>query len=329
MPRSDQSQSMSPERRTAAPHPGQEHYTAPLSETPLKDVDAFDDTSTPRSMWRQAAHSLLRDPVFIVSAILIAFILFVVAFPGVFTSQDPTAGSLANANQDPSGEHPFGTSRQGYDIFSRVIHGTRTSVIVGFFTMIGSTLIGAAIGALAGYVGGWVDEIVSRVVDVFFAIPLILGAIVIGARFQGIDSIWVVILVLSVFGWTNIARITRGAVIGVKSQEFVMASTALGAGRFSNLMRHVLPNALAPIIVTATVNLGVFIVAEATLSFLGVGLPPTVVSWGGDISTARTSLTTHPMQLMYPSIGLAVTVLSFIMLGDAVRDALDPKAKKR
>ncbi|MDK7764214.1 ABC transporter permease subunit, partial [Prevotella bivia] len=102
--------------------------------------------------------------------------------------------------------------------------------------------------------------------------------IVIGARFQGIDSIWVVILVLSVFGWTNIARITRGAVIGVKSQEFVMASTALGAGRFSNLMRHVLPNALAPIIVTATVNLGVFIVAEATLSFLGVGLPPTVVS---------------------------------------------------
>lgn len=315
--------------KTQATLPGQEHYVAPLDETPLKAVDAFDDTSAPRSMWAEAWHSLIRNPVFVISALMILFVLILAVFPQLFTSQDPTYGDITNSNQPASSEHWFGTSRQGYDIYARTIYGARASVLVGFFTMLLSTLIGVTIGSLAGYIGGWFDEIISRITDVFFAIPLVLGAIVIGARFQGIASIWIVILVLSVFGWTNIARITRGSVISVKNQEFVTASTALGASKLTNLLKHVLPNAIAPVIVTATVNMGVFIVAEATLSFLGVGLPPSAVSWGGDIAVARDALRTMPSQLLYPSIGLAITVLSFIMLGDAVRDALDPKARKR
>lgn len=308
--------------------PRAEHWVAPLDETPLQEVDAADTSTAPRSLWAEAARSLVRNPVFIVSAILILFVLFVAAFPQVFTSQDPTYGNLGQSRQDPSSEHPFGTSIQGYDILARTVWGTRTSVTIGFLAMIGSTIIGMVLGSLAGYLGGWVDALFSRVTDIFFAVPLILGAIVIATRL-GTMSMPVVVLVISIFGWTNVARIMRGAVLSTKNQDFVMASTALGAGRVTNLLRHVIPNAIAPVIVTATVNLGVFIVAEATLSFLGAGLPPSTVSWGGDISAARSALRTQPMMLFYPSMALAITVLSFIMLGDAVRDALDPKARKR
>ena len=206
---------------------------------------------------------------------------------------------------------------------ARTFWGARTSVIIGFFAMVGSTLIGGTIGALAGYIGGWFDEVISRVTDIFFAVPMILGAIVVATRVGEMS------VVLSIFGWTNVARVTRGAVISTKSQDYVTSSVALGASSSSVLLKHVIPNAIAPVIVTATVNLGVFIVAEATLSFLGVGLPTSAVSWGGDISDARDALRTQPSMLFYPSLALAITVLSFIMLGDAVRDALDPKARKR
>ena len=308
--------------------PRSEHWVAPLEETPLQAVDAADTTTAPRSLWGDALHNLIRNPIFVISALLILFVLFVAAFPQVFTSQDPRFGDLSRANQPPGSEHPFGTSRQGYDIMARTFWGARTSVVIGFFAMIGSTLIGGVIGALAGYLGGWFDEIISRVTDIFFAVPLILGAIVVWTRL-GEMNVVTVVLVLSVFGWTNIARIMRGSVISTKSQDFVTSSVALGASRSSVLLKHVIPNAIAPVIVTATVNLGVFIVAEATLSFLGVGLPTSAVSWGGDISAARDALRTQPSMLFYPSVALAVTVLSFIMLGDAVRDALDPKARKR
>ncbi len=311
-----------------ARRPRAEHWVAPLAETPLQEVDAADTSTAPRSLWAEAGHSLIRNPVFVISALLILFVLFVAAFPQVFTGQDPRFGELGRANQAPGAEHPFGTSRQGYDIMARTFWGARTSVIIGFFAMIGSTLIGGTIGALAGYLGGWFDEVVSRITDIFFAVPLILGAIVVATRL-GEMNLWTVILVLSVFGWTNIARIMRGAVISTKGQDYVTSSIALGASSPSVLLKHVIPNAIAPVIVTATVNLGVFIVAEATLSFLGVGLPTSAVSWGGDISDARDALRTQPSMLFYPSVALAVTVLSFIMLGDAVRDALDPKARKR
>ncbi|WP_087483198.1 ABC transporter permease [Brachybacterium massiliense] len=308
--------------------PRSEHWVAPLEETPLQAVDAADTTTAPRSLWGDALHNLIRNPIFVISALLILFVLFVAAFPQVFTSQDPRFGDLSRANQPPGSEHPFGTSRQGYDIMARTFWGARTSVVIGFFAMIGSTLIGGVIGALAGYLGGWFDEVISRVTDIFFAVPLILGAIVVWTRL-GEMNVVTVVLVLSVFGWTNIARIMRGSVISTKSQDFVTSSVALGASRSSVLLKHVIPNAIAPVIVTATVNLGVFIVAEATLSFLGVGLPTSSVSWGGDISDARDALRTQPSMLFYPSVALAITVLSFIMLGDAVRDALDPKARKR
>jgi peptide/nickel transport system permease protein len=184
------------------------------------------------------------------------------------------------------------------------------------------------VGALAGFFGGWADALLARITDVFFAVPFVLAAIVVMQMFKGRSSILTVVLVLAVFGWPQIARITRGAVMSVKNEDFVTAARSLGSGRFAILARHVLPNAAAPIIVTATVQLGSFIVAEATLSFLGIGLPPTVVSWGADIAAAKDALRDNISVLWYPGGALALTVLGFIMMGDAVRDALDPKARK-
>jgi len=201
-------------------------------------------------------------------------------------------------------------------------------VTVGVLTTLLVLVLGVIVGALAGFFGGWADTLLARITDIFFAVPFVLAAIVVMQMFKGRSSILTVVLVLAVFGWPQIARITRGAVMSVKNEDFVTAARSLGSGRFAILVRHVLPNAAAPIIVTATVQLGSFIVAEATLSFLGIGLPPTVVSWGADIAAAKDALRDNISVLWYPGGALALTVLGFIMMGDAVRDALDPKARK-
>lgn len=313
----------------AGPKAGQAHFLADLEETPLLATDALTKESAPSSLYRDAWKSLRKNPIFVISALLILFILFVVFFPGVLTKNDPTFGQLSNSLDGSSSGHPFGFDKQGYDIFSRVVYGARASVTVGVATTIGVVIIGGAFGALAGFYGGWFDAILSRITDIFFAVPLILAAIIFMQMFRGSNSVWQVVAVLAAFGWPQMARITRGSVISVKNGEYVTAATALGVSRFRNLLRHVLPNALPPMIVTATVSLGIFIVAEATLSFLGLGLPGSVMSWGNDISSAQTSLRTNPSVLLYPSAALAVTVLSFILLGDAVREALDPTARKR
>jgi oligopeptide transport system permease protein len=197
---------------------------------------------------------------------------------------------------------------------------------VGILVTSGVVLIGGVLGALAAFYGGWLDSLLSRVTDVFFAIPLLLGAIVYLQSFP-FRNIWTVSTAIMIFGWPIVARVMRGAVISVKESDFVTAARALGASDMRILTRHILPNAIAPVIVVATISLGLFIVLEATLSFLGIGLPGTTVSWGGDISDAQSSLRSAPHVLLFPSIALSITVLAFMLLGDAVRDALDPKLR--
>ncbi|KFI52573.1 peptide ABC transporter permease [Bifidobacterium sp. UTCIF-37] len=309
------------------PLPGQERYVAPLDETPLQDVDKVDESAPASSMWSDAWRTLRKNPLFIVSGILIVFIIFIALFPGVFTKIDPKYCNLDNSLAEPEAGHPFGYDFQGCDVFARTIYGTRTSLSVGLLTTIIVVVIGTLIGAVAGFFGGWVDAVLSRIIDIFYSIPFLLGAIVVLQMFRTSSSIWKVVFVLALFGWVSTARIARGSVMEAKNLEFNTASTALGSTPMRNLFRHIIPNALAPIIVIGTTSLGSFIVSEATLSFLGLGLPTTVVSWGGDISQAQVNLMTNPMVLFYPSVALAITVLSFIMMGDAVKDALDPKSR--
>ncbi|MDY2668981.1 ABC transporter permease [Schaalia hyovaginalis] len=307
---------------------GQRHYVSDIDETGLGAVDAVADDSAPSSLWGEAWKRLRRRPIFWIAATIILIALAIALVPGLFTSQDPRYCELSNSLGAPADGHPFGFNRQGCDIYARVIYGARASVAVGVFTTIFVVLIGGLIGMIAGYFGGWFDALLSRITDIFFAIPLLLAAIVFMQMFKDNRNVWMVITVLSIFGWTQIARITRGAVMTAKNEEFVTAARATGASKARILLSHILPNSMAPIIVYATVALGTFIVSEASLSFMGIGLPPTVVSWGADISAAQASLRTNPMVLFYPALALALTVLSFIMMGDAVRDALDPKARK-
>ncbi|MFC5937888.1 ABC transporter permease [Corynebacterium choanae] len=302
---------------------------ADTDETGLGAVDAVADESAPVGVWGEAWRTLRRRPLFWVAGAMIVLAVLLAVVPGLFTSTDPNFCQLQDSLEPPRAGHPFGFDRQGCDIYARVIFGARASVTVGVLATALATLIGAIIGALSGFFGGWIDAIGSRFTDIFFAIPLVLAAIVVMQMFKEHRNTLTVVVVLGIFGWTSIARITRGAVLAVKNEEYVTAAKAVGASNWRMLVSHILPNAAAPIIVYATVALGTFIVAEATLSFLGIGLPPTIVSWGGDIAKAQASLRTQPMVLFYPAFALALTVLSFIMMGDVVRDALDPKARSR
>jgi oligopeptide transport system permease protein len=269
---------------------------------------------------------LLRRPKFVVAAVLILFILVVAAFPAVFSGVDPTYGDPGQSLLPPSAAHWFGTDLQGHDIYARTVYGARASVTVGLGATFVVFVIGGALGALAGFYGAWIDAVISRIADVFFGLPLLLAAIVL-MQVMRHRTVWTVIAILAVFGWPQVARIARGAVLEVRASDYVLAAKALGSSRFQIMLRHALPNALGPVIAVATIALGLFIVTEATMSYLGVGLPTSVVSWGGDINLAQTRLRSGSPILFYPAGALAITVLAFMMMGDALRDALDPSSR--
>lgn len=287
----------------------------------------------PRSLGADAWHDLRRNPVFLIAAVIILVLTVMAAAPGLFTGKDPYACDLQFSRQGPSAGAWFGYDLQGCDMYARTVYGARASILVGVLTTAGIAVFGGVVGLLAGYHGGWIDSLLSRVTDVFFGIPLLLGAIMMLATFpSGVDTpawqtIGKVSLALGALGWTSVARLMRSTVIQIKHADYVEAARALGAGTRRILIRHILPNAVAPVIVYATIVLGVFIVLEATLSFIGIGLQPPVISWGIAISEARTYIRQSPHMLVFPSCLLSVTVLAFIMLGDAVRDALDPRLR--
>jgi oligopeptide transport system permease protein len=276
--------------------------------------------------WHDTWRELRKRPKFVVAAVLILFVLAAAAFPALFSGADPTYADPSQSLLGPSATHWFGTDLQGHDIYARTVYGARASVTVGLGASLVVFVVGGALGAVAGFYGGWVDSVVSRITDVFFGLPLLLAAIVVMQVMQH-RTVWTVITFLALFGWPQVARIARGAVIEVRASDFVLAAKALGLSRFQILLRHALPNALGPVIAVATIALGLFIVTEATLSYLGVGLPTSVVSWGGDINLAQTRLRSGSPILFYPAGALAITVLAFMMMGDALRDALDPASR--
>jgi oligopeptide transport system permease protein len=289
---------------------------------------AAEETGAPRGLWSDAWHDLRRSPVFWVSAVLICFLVLIALWPGLIASRDPHRCVLARSLEGPAPGHWFGFDTQGCDVYTRTVYGARASIAVGLTATLGVAVLGSVVGALAGFFGGFLDALLSRLTDVFFGIPLILGAIVF-LSMVNLTGIWPVVLVIAALGWPQIARIARGAVLTARQNDYVLAARALGAGNARMLLRHILPNAVAPVIVMATIMLGTFIALEATLSYLGVGLKPPTVSWGVDISAASDGMQFRnaPHILLYPAAALSLTVLAFIMLGDAVRDALDPRLR--
>ncbi|WP_129668220.1 ABC transporter permease [Phytoactinopolyspora endophytica] len=277
-----------------------------------------------------AWQDLRRNPVFLISGFFVLLMVVMAVFPGLFAgwfgNGSPRVCDLSRSGDGPTSGHPFGFDKQGCDVYANVIHGARASISVGLLVTVFSLVIAVVLGAVAGYHGRWLDALVSRITDVFFGFPFILGALVVLNSMNN-RNIWTVSLVLALFGWPTMTRVMRSSVLSVKQLDYVQAARGLGAGSWWLLRRHILPNSIAPVMVMATIAVGTAIVAEAVLTFLGVGLQAPAISWGLQLSNAQTDFQIAPHLLIYPSIFLSVTVLSFIVLGDVIRDAFDPRLR--
>lgn len=300
-------------------------HDQPFRQTPVLDA-TIEDLPRTASLWGDAWRQLRRRPVFIISAILIGILVVISLFPGLFATHDPRECNLIDSLLLPSSEHWFGTDLQGCDYYSRTMYGARVSISIGIIVVFFITIIAVTGGSIAGYYGGTVDSIIGRITDIWFVIPTILGGIVILSlvRTRGIMNVSLVLIVL---GWSTLLRLVRSSVLAVKANDYIDAARAMGASNARIIVRHILPNAIAPVIIVSAIYVGVVIAAEAALSFLGVGLQLPAISWGLMISTAQQRIITAPYLLVFPGIFLSVTVFSFILMGDALRDALDPKLR--
>lgn len=281
---------------------------------------------TQASLWGDAWRQLRRNPLFIVAGAFVMVLAIVAIFPGLFTNHDPNNCQLQHSLERPRAGHPFGFDIQGCDYFTRVLYGARSSLIVGVLVVAGFTLIGGFLGAMAGYYGKLTDALIARFTDVIFAIPTVLGAVVILNLFAN-RGILQVSLVLVAFAWPTTLRLMRSSILSIKEMDYVQAARALGANDRRIIFRHILPNAMAPVVVYATIATGTVISAEAALSFLGVGQELPAISWGLMISAASSRILLAPHLLFFPGVFLSLTVLSFILMGDALRDALDPRLR--
>ena len=281
------------------------------------------------SLWADAWRELYRSPVFVLAAAVVLVVISWAVFPTLWTSTGTDGGPciLAESRQGPSSKHIFGTTFQGCDLYSHVINGARPSIIIAVLVTLATCIVGVAFGIVAGFYGGWLDTVLSRITDVFLGLPFLLGAVVV-LSLLGSQNIWTVSAVLILLSWPPIARIMRGSVIAVKALDYVEAARALGASNMSIIFRHILPNSIAPVIVVGTLYLGGFVSAEATLTFLGVGLQIPEISWGITIAQGQDyAIAGYPHLLIFPCAALIITVLAFIVMGDAMRDALDPRGR--
>lgn len=301
-----------------------------------KPTEVFEDRRGPSNA-QLAWQDLKNRPPAMISLVFLIIISLWALFPSMFTTiltgNDPFDGNLRCCYlkppgfTDPSGNYYFlGTDQQGRDVLSRIIWGSRISLIVGIAAVFVSGIIGVSLGLIAGYFGGIVDTIISRIIDSALAIPFILLALsmvaILGPSLQN------VILAIAVRTWIVYARVIRGTVLSVKENEFVLGARAVGAGTNRIMFRHILPNVLSPAIVIGTLYLGRMIIIESALSFLGVGVPPPTPTWGGMLAHGREFLETAWWIALFPGIILMITVLSVNLLGDWLRDALDPKMKR-
>jgi ABC-type dipeptide/oligopeptide/nickel transport system permease subunit len=260
-------------------------------------------------------------------AVILLMVVAAIAAPLV-ARQDPSAIDLTNQLQGPSGHHWMGTDIQGRDVFARLVYGARISLAVGLLSQGIALALGLVLGLVAGYYGKWVDELVMRLADVTLAFPTLLLLIALVAALQ--PSLPVVFLTIGLVGWAGMARLVRGQVLVVRELEYVQAMRALGARNHRIIALHVLPAVIAPVVIACTLGVAGAIMAEASLSFLGLGVQPPTPSWGAMIADGRdlSQLRNSPWTSLFPGLAIGLTVLGFNLLGDALRDALDPRAKR-
>lgn len=274
-----------------------------------------------RNTWRR----LLRNKMAVVGLVLIVVLTLLAIFAGTVSPYDPYKQSFRERLQSPSAAHLLGTDELGRDMLSRLIYGARISLSVGLISQVISVVIGIIVGAVAGYFGGRVDNYLMRLTDMMFAFPDLLFAM--GIMFALGPGLINLFIALGIVGWAGVARLVRGQVLSIREREYIEAARSIGESDFRIIMRHVLPNCLAPIIVSVTLGIPGAIMAEAGLSFLGLGAQPPLSSWGQMIAFGKAWMRSAPWLSIYPGLAIMITVLAFNLFGDGLRDALDPRLK--
>jgi peptide/nickel transport system permease protein len=282
-------------------------------------------SSVNRSELKQAWRRFLSNRIAIVGLIFILLLILIAIAAPLLMPYDPLISVEGMRGVSPSLAHPFGFDHIGRDLFSRVLFGSRVALIVGLFSTGIAVSLGILIGAVAGYFGGWVDTVLSRILDTLMAFPIIALLVVLAAVLG--PSLTTTVVVIGVTGWARFARVVRADVLSIKAEDFVMAAKATGVSNWRIIIRHILPNVLGPVIVLASLGIGGIIILEAALSFLGLGVRPPTPSWGGILADGRPHLLRYPHISFFPGLMITLTVLAFNFVGDGLRDALDPRQK--
>jgi peptide/nickel transport system permease protein len=283
-----------------------------------------------------------RHKLAVISMVVLVLIVLACVFAPLVAPYDPTVSQrdengIILKNDSPSVQHFMGTDAIGRDVFSRLLYAGRISLMIAFVVTIIAETAGSLIGAISGFFGGWVDEVIQRTIEFLLTLPLLPLLLAFSALLRGItipflppewSSAVIIAIILIVFGWMGSARLMRGMVLSLRNQDFTEAARAMGLGSFGIIVRHMIPNALAPIIVSATLSLGGIIIYESALSFLGFGIQPPIPTWGNMLAEYQSDMWTQPAKVFYPGLSIFIVNLSFNYMGDALRDALDPRLKR-
>jgi len=301
--------------------------------TAARTIDLVAPPRRQASLWGDAWRRLIRNKMAVVGGLVVAVLLLVALFAGQLAPYDPTKQDMMATFAPPGAAHLLGADQLGRDQLSRLIYGARVAVTVGIFTQFVILAIGLPIGSIAALLGGQVDNLLMRLTDIVYAFPDLLLIILLSTALRGnpLKSVWggllIMFFAIGIANWVGIARLTRGQLLSLKEREFVEAARALGAGNGHIIVRHLLPNALGPIIVQVTFGIPFAIFTEATLSFLGLGITPPNPSWGSMIQDGYQAIFAYPYLALGPALCIAATLLAFTFLGDGLRDALDPRTK--
>ncbi len=285
---------------------------------------AIDMPGVPRSQWRMALERFLAHRPAVAGVVVLTALALLSAAASLISPYDPDKTALLSLYEPPSLTHPFGTDDLGRDLATRILYGGRVSLSIGLLAVCVAITVGTLVGVAAGYYGGWIDSLLMRFVDAMYSFPRLFLLILFGVFFKGM-TVGVIVLVLGLLSWLTTSRLVRATFLSLKNREFVEAARCIGAGDARIIFRHILPNSLAPIIVAATLGVAAAIIAESTLSFLGLGIQPPTSSWGNMLNHATTDMGKAPWIAIFPGLFIFLAVVSINFIGDGLRDALDPR----
>jgi peptide/nickel transport system permease protein len=277
--------------------------------------------SAARQVWRR----FRRHRLALVGVVVLVILALASAGAPLISHQSPTLVNLLNSDLPPSPQHLLGTDELGRDVFTRLLYGGRVSLLIGLFTMVVATVLGTLYGLVSGYFGGWVDILMMRFVELLLSFPAIFLLLILIAYIGGHAPLLLMVLYLGLFGWMGLARIVRGEVLRARTMDYVDAARATGTAHARILLRHILPNVMAPVWVSATFAAAGAMLSEAALDYLGFGLPPSVASWGNMLADANNVVLTQPLDAVIPGALITIAVVALNFIGDALRDALDPR----